>query len=244
MGNSRNPCACLCNLHRHACGLDGPPTGAQKRRFSIQHGRRGEAGNYARTTGAGSLFRANAGAPLIMGRVPLHTMALIMDTTAVIGLFEHIGRPSLICDLRTICGDVIVPDIVREEVEVKSRVLDEYILNGKIKTTNAAAHKDLHTLGGKYKTLGRGETSVLLTWEYLQRRGMDALCVLDDGRARKMAKKNAVSFTGTVGLLKMLESRDLLSPRERHEITKNLVDMGAYLPASDGAACGNLRDLE
>lgn len=47
--------------------------------------------------------------------------------------------------------------------------------------------------------LGHGESSVILTC-----RGnlMDTAGVLDDGRARKIAKENGVRFTGTLGLVK------------------------------------------
>lgn len=156
-------------------------------------------------------------------------MALIMDTSGLISLLERVNRPSLIQDLRTLHGDIIVPHAVKEEFEVKSRALDRHIANNEIKIVTTATLKGVALFKKAYPTLGRGETDVILYGLHLQNHGIDSMCVLDDRDARHVAKINNLNFTGMLGLLKTLEVKGFLRPPDYYEIIKTLKNSGIYL---------------
>lgn len=162
-------------------------------------------------------------------------MVLIVDTVALVCLLEHINHPKLIQDLRKTYGEIMIPYSVKEEFEVKSQALVEYIENNEIKITRNTTYNDIDSFMIKYPRLGRGESEVILSWQYFQRRGTHALCVLDDRYARKVAKVTNVDFTGMLGLLRMLEGSGFLSPGERRGMIKSLRDSGVYLSDEDRA---------
>ena len=169
-----------------------------------------------------------------MGRAPPCSMVLVMDTSGLISILERSNRPRLVRDLRTLYGEIIVPRSVKEEFAVKSGALDRHVADEEITVHPAAMPKDIELFRQRHPNLGRGESGVILPGLYLQGQGIDSMCVLDDRRARNVARANSVNFTGVLGLLGALETGGFLSLAERREIVKGLGDLGVYL-AKDGA---------
>lgn len=158
---------------------------------------------------------------------------MVVDTSGLISLLERSGRPRLIQDLRTIYGEIIIPHSVKEEFDVKSKALDKHVADEEITVMSVTAAKGLEILREKYPALGRGELDVILLGLYLQSQSTGSTCVLDDRRARNVARTNNVNFTGVLGLLNALEAGCFLSPVEHREIVKALRDSGVYLTKDD-----------
>lgn len=74
------------------------------------------------------------------------------------------------------------------------------------------------------RVLGRGERSVL---NYALATGTDVLCVLDDAAARAEARRLAVSFTGTLGLVLRAKAAGRIG--EAAPLLRRAVDAGLYL---------------
>ncbi len=58
--------------------------------------------------------------------------------------------------------------------------------------------------------------------QHLEAEGRPYTCVLDDGNARKVAKKLKLELTGTLGLLQRLERRGMLTQDERKGLIEEL----------------------
>ena len=120
-------------------------------------------------------------------------------------------------------GKVIVPVSVVKELSVKNpELVNKYILGGTIAITNIVTAKDLDEFKLKYKEMGPGESDVILTWQRLNEKGVDAKCAFDDRRARNEAKNLSVKFTGVLGLLEEFKLRGYLGNAEHAEIISRL----------------------
>lgn len=150
-------------------------------------------------------------------------MVLIADTSVIIALLERLHRPEFIRYLDSMYGKVIVPASVVKELSVKNpELVDKYISSGTITITNIVTVEDINEFMVKYKEMGPGESDVILTWQRLNEKGVDAKCAFDDGRARSEAKNLSVKFTGVLGLLEEFKLRGYLSNAEHGEIISKL----------------------
>jgi hypothetical protein len=117
-------------------------------------------------------------------------MLIVADSSALIAL--------AICDsldlLEQLFDDIKVPQAVFQEVIIDGKPVANTLrsyLNGKIVSVDLTAY--VINAGG----LGRGELEAMALYKYLQ---ADDLLV-DDRRARKVAKINKMAITGSQGIL-------------------------------------------
>ena len=85
---------------------------------------------------------------------------------------------------------------------------------------------ELARLKARYPRLGAGELGVLAHGLQLKHAGKPYLCVLDDKRARAAAGDLELQFTGCVGLVRLLQTNQVLSPSEAEDLVGRLVAGG------------------
>ncbi len=163
-------------------------------------------------------------------------MALIIDSTVVIAFLERLDRPELVRQLKSTYGEILVPASVVTEIEVGNQgLIDEHAANGTMAIVDVVVPEDLKRFMRRHRRMGLGESEAILTGQRLKNIGVDAKCVLDDLRARKLAKKWGIRFTGMTGLLKEFEDRGLLSHADHQEIIDRLRAAGFYMPQDSRA---------
>ena len=163
-------------------------------------------------------------------------MALIIDSTVVIAFLERLDRPELVRQLKSTYGEILVPASVVTEIEVRNQgLIDEHAANGTMAIVDVVAPEDLKHFMLRHRRMGLGGSEAILTRQRLKNIGVDAKCVLDDLRARKLAKKWGIRFTGVTGLLKEFEDRGLLSHADHQEIIDRLRAAGFYMPQDSRA---------
>ncbi|MDD1777399.1 MAG: DUF3368 domain-containing protein [Candidatus Helarchaeota archaeon] len=137
--------------------------------------------------------------------------AVVVNTSCLIAL-DKIGKLDLLCKLY---DEVLVPLEVQEEfgnelvscmLIKKVRQLDKQLL---IEELN----------------LGKGEAAAIaLALE------TNKICVIDDLRARKIAKKMDVKITGTIGILLLAEKKKIIN--SAYNEVKSLQKMGFFVSES------------
>ena len=134
-------------------------------------------------------------------------MLIVADTSALLALTACDGLPLL----DALFGDVRVPPAVFHECAIPGKPeaerLEDY-LRGKVERVEPSDF--LISPAG----LGRGELEAMALYKRL---GADRL-LLDDARARKIARLNAIEMVGSVGVLLLAKSEGLIeSVRPRLE---------------------------
>ena len=113
---------------------------------------------------------------------------VIVNSTPIIALLD-IGQIDI---LKALYDEVIIPEAVRNEVTVK----DEHILDNyawiKIKAIKNTAAKDTFI-----SSLHDGEVEVMILAKELS----SDLVIIDDSLARRYAKHQGLTITGTVGVI-------------------------------------------
>ncbi|MCK4525784.1 DUF3368 domain-containing protein [candidate division WOR-3 bacterium] len=135
---------------------------------------------------------------------------VVVDTSCLIAL-ESIGIIKILCELYK---EVVIPDSVLKEFGkltlkcIKLKKVEEPLLN----------------LLGHKLNLGRGEAEVT-TFAF---RNKEYLPVIDDMKARNIAKELGLKITGTVGLLARAERKGIISSAYKESL--KLRKKGFYLP--------------
>ena len=113
---------------------------------------------------------------------------VIVNSTPIIALFD-IGQIDI---LKTLYNEVVIPEAVRNEVAIK----DEHILDNyawiKVKAIKNTAAKDTFI-----SSLHDGEVEVMILAKELS----SDLVIVDDSLARRYAKHQGLTITGTVGVI-------------------------------------------
>lgn len=139
---------------------------------------------------------------------------VIVNSTPIIALAD-IGRLDILQD---VYGEIIIPDAVYDEVTVKdSGYLDGYdwIKVGSI--TNQAAKKFF------ISALHDGEVEVMILATEIEA----DLVIIDDGLARKHAKRLGLTVTGTLGVLLRAKSNGNIEAVK--PLLDNLIQDGLYI---------------
>ena len=153
----------------------------------------------------------------------------IIDSSFLIAVISDINCEQLIENLLKLNHELIVPYSVCHEVifgkgekSFQSMIEKDYFQVVQLNTI-----EELGDLQTTYPYLGFGELDTILTYEKLQAK---AYCVLDDKLARKIAKLRLLPFTGTLGLLKLMKERFVISNDEYLNALKDLVRSGFRMP--------------
>ena len=148
----------------------------------------------------------------------------ILEATAIIGLLREIRSDNLIDKILKLNHELIIPSHVYSEIldDISRKSCDKLIDSGKIRKSTLNTEKEINDFQKTYPYLGRGEADSILHYEKLSKGKISVYCILDDGKARKIAKKHGINFTGLIGLLKLMRKRDILSEKELKTILGKL----------------------
>ena len=94
--------------------------------------------------------------------------------------------------------------------------------NGDITCIGYLTKQEIENFKNRHPNLGFGEIETILIGISLLSTKKRNYCVIDDGRARKIAKKYGISLTGTYGLIKRLFQKGILNDFEFKLLLENM----------------------
>lgn len=153
----------------------------------------------------------------------------ILDSSFLIAIITDIECEQLIENLIKLNHELIVPySVCHEVIFGKGEIpFQNMIDKNYFRVVQLNTIEELGNLQTTYPYLGFGELDTILTYEKLK---TNAYCILDDKLARKIAKARLLQFTGTLGLLKLLNDRSLISNEDYLKTLKDLSRSGFRMP--------------
>ena len=154
---------------------------------------------------------------------------LIVNSSFLIAIYSELERADLIDKLIEMNFKLLAPKGVLEELrdgKAFPKIISDVSL-GKIEILEATPEGELQGFMRKYPSLHRGEIEVI-DWG-LKSRG-ETKCLLDDGKARKVAKLLGLDMIGTLGVLKLLKEAGKISQKEFFDLLRRLKEKGFRLP--------------
>lgn len=148
----------------------------------------------------------------------------ILDSSPVVAFYSELNNPDLLHKFIMLGYELRIPKGVFGELEIgrTSEKLKSSIREGKIKILDDLTEGDISYFKNRHPYLGKGEIEVILWWLKLKSDDNKQFCVIDDKRARKVAVKYQVVFTGTIGLIDLLLKKQAISQDERKEFIEKL----------------------
>lgn len=148
----------------------------------------------------------------------------ILDSSPIIAFYSELNNPDLLYMFITLGYELRMPKGVFSELEIgrTAEKLKSSIREGKIKILDDLAEGDILFFKNRYPYLGIGEIEVILWWLKLKSDSNKHYCIIDDKKARKVAGKYQVVFTGTIGLIDLLLKKQVITQNERTEFIKKL----------------------
>ena len=142
---------------------------------------------------------------------------VISDATVLIAL----ARAGYLWLLKKLWGSVIIPDAVYLEtmkgLPGKSEI-DEAVNSGWIKVQKVQNQRVVRFLQGDLR--GRGECECIILTEEIDVKTV----LIDDKKARKIARQAGIEVIGTLGLLVMAAREEILSREEAIKVIHLLVE--------------------
>jgi len=138
----------------------------------------------------------------------------VLDASPIIAFLDEIHEFGLLLLVRSCGYELIVPFRVWEEVTLRpsSRaILARCLVEGSLTRWEAVDEAAIRTFEDDHPSLGPGESEALLVAFDLRKAGFDVVCILDEKPARHIAETMDLPVKGTLGLLKMLRERDLIT---------------------------------
>lgn len=155
-----------------------------------------------------------------------------MDTSTLIGIIDELGQPDLIDSILKLGHTLAVPGHVKSEL--RSRESREWVermaSQGKIRIFAGSTAAEVRQLKKDFRGLDIGECDTLLLYKRVSPH-VRSYCILDEKRARSVARKLGIPFTGLLGLLVLLKQRGIVGEREAGKIVEDLRDSGFWMPA-------------
>jgi len=157
----------------------------------------------------------------------------IIDSTTIIAIFNEIKCPDLIFKILELKHELVITSHTFNE-----ELLDESTLNAvnKFIKTEQITILDLNSLDEiryfqkRYPGLGLGECDSILTYEKVKNKGTKVYCILDDGPARSKASDLNMEFTGLLGLLKIMNHREIMTKVEANNVVEMLKRSNFRIP--------------
>lgn len=158
----------------------------------------------------------------------------ILDASNIIAIFGKIDRPDLIDKILRLGHDLAVPHhVINELLDTATRMtVTCMIRKRKMQVLRQNSIADIQKFQRHFPGLGPGECDVMLSYQKLRRLGRTVYCILDDGKARARAADLQIEFTGLLGLLAMLKSKNILNSSEYRIIIELLDDSDFRFPKS------------
>ncbi len=152
----------------------------------------------------------------------------ILDSSPVIAFYSELDNPDLLHKFIKLGYELRIPKGVFGELENgrTSEKLKSSISEGKIKILEDLPSEDTLRFKNRHPYLGIGEIEVILWWLKLKSDASKHYCIIDDKKARKVAGKYQVVFTGTIGLIDLLQKKQAITQEERTESINKLTVSG------------------
>lgn len=148
------------------------------------------------------------------------SLKAILDASPIIAFFAEMHEPEVLFLLRRLGYELLVPDAVsRYDItrEPSKTILAQSVANGSMSLLPAVAPAELATFMQSHPSLGEGESeAILLTIEFLSHRE-DAVCIVDERAARRVAADFGLPVKGTLGVLRTLQDSGLI---DREDLTR------------------------
>ena len=143
----------------------------------------------------------------------------ILDSSPVIAFYTELNEPDMLHKFIELGYELRIPESVFKEIENgrTSDTLKSNIANGNIEIIASLPEKEILHFKNRYPYLGKGEIEVILLWLKLKTSVDKNFCIIDDKKARKIAEKHNVVFTGTIGLIELLLKKQAINKDKREE---------------------------
>jgi predicted nucleic acid-binding protein len=148
----------------------------------------------------------------------------ILDSSPVIAFYTELNEPDMLHKFIELGYELRIPESVFKEIENgrTSDTLKSNIANGNIEIIASLPEKEILHFKNRYPYLGNGEIEVILLWLKLESSIDKNYCIIDDKKARKVAEKHNVVFTGTIGLINMLLKKQAINKDKREKLINKL----------------------
>jgi len=148
----------------------------------------------------------------------------ILDSSPVIAFYTELDDPEILHKFAEFGYELRIPRSVFEEIEngKTSDALKSNIACGNIEILASLPEEDIFHFKNRYPYLGMGEIEVILWWLKLESSVDKNYCIIDDKKARKIAEKHNVVFTGTIGLIELLLKKQAINKDKREELINKL----------------------
>jgi predicted nucleic acid-binding protein len=122
----------------------------------------------------------------------------ILDSSPVIAFYSELDNPDLLHEFIKLGYELRIPKAVFDELE-------------NVKTSEKLK-----------SSITEGKIEVILWWLKLKSDANKHYCIIDDKKARKVAGKYQVVFTGTIGLIDLLQKKQAITQDGRTESINKL----------------------
>ena len=148
----------------------------------------------------------------------------ILDSSPVIAFYTELDEPEILHKFTELGYELKIPRSVLKEIENgrTSDPLKSNIANGNIEILASLPEEDIFHFKNRYPYLGYGEIEVILWWLKLESSIDKNYCIIDDKKARLIAEKYNVVFTGTIGLIELLLKKQAITKDKRDELINKL----------------------
>ena len=144
----------------------------------------------------------------------------VLDSSSVIGLYKELNETKIILIWKDLGHESFITIEVHAELQKNETTYKLFRPDFKknIKLIEVAKPEEIIEFKNKYPYLGKGEISVILTGAKIK--DNKCYCILDDRKARKVAQQQGILFTGTLGMIKKLKEKEIITPEKFDEILK------------------------
>ncbi len=115
---------------------------------------------------------------------------------------------------------------MKTDLDMLYRVIER----GEMRTLSQIRGEDIEELRFRFSSLNRGELEVIWWGRHFKSGGEKYLCALDDGKARRAAKKLGIEIIGTLGIIEVLNELGIIKKEERIELCVELRNKEFRMP--------------
>lgn len=155
----------------------------------------------------------------------------IFDNSALILFLEYIEEEKCLHLLSESGEHLIVPESVYHEFDHRDfdGKLDESIEESILKKFEGMSESIEQRIKNRFPVLHDGEINVLTWGMQLKKENKNFWCVLDESNGRKAAKKLNLPVKGSIGLLKILKDKNLISKSQLEIICDKIKDSPFFI---------------
>ncbi|KZX16799.1 hypothetical protein MBCUT_05180 [Methanobrevibacter cuticularis] len=159
----------------------------------------------------------------------------LFDTSPIILFVDFIGSRECIDYLCRLGKNISISQEVYNEYYhettywLNNNLLKHYIENQKINLIKKDISEELSELSKRYPSLHEGELSIIALGKLCQKNSKNYLCVIDDKKARNIAKKLNLNLSGSIGLIKLLKSKNIFNENDINFIISDIENSKFYV---------------